>query len=434
MKTVKMMRVFIGVISGIVLLAGCEKEKIPFSGERKPILTSIGQLTPDPALAKVSVQLPKPLKNRTWDQAGFEPTHVIPHLQLSDALTLGWKTNIGVGSSDEQRLIANLIAHEDRIFAADTASHIICLEAQTGKIIWNREISTDECGAAMIGGMAFSEGALFITSGLGEVIALGAEGNELWRHSVSSPVRSAPTVKDGRVFVTTINNELHALDAKSGNLVWNHTGTPEATGLLGGSSPAIQGNTMIVTYSSGEVYALDVRTGEVLWTYSMTPSVRTEYLASIPHIRARPLISDNAVYLISHGQCMVALDLKTGSQLWQQEIGGIRTPALSGNYLFLIEGHGNLVCVERQHGRIVWVAPLPQSTDDKTRIFWSGPVLAGDQLILYGTNGEILFCSPQTGQKVKSLHVESSSLLLSPVVLDGTLLALADNGDVLSWH
>lgn len=429
----KLLRILIGGISLSLILSACEKEKIPLSGERKVILTDSDQLQADPTLAKATIHLSKPVVNTTWDQAGFDATHVIPHLQLPENLAEAWRVNIGVGSSDEQRLIANLIAHEDRVYAADTASHVTCLEAQTGNTLWSQSIASGVEVDVMIGGLGFNEETLFITTGLGEVIALDGEGKEKWRRNVPSPIRSAPTIKDGRVFVLTVTNELFAFDTKTGNILWNHAGTPETTGLLGGSSPAIQGNTLIAAYSSGEVYAYNLKTGEVLWSYSMMPSVKTEYLASIPHIRARPLVTETHVYLVSHGQCMVALDLKTGTQVWKQEIGSIRTPALAGDYLFVIESHGNLVCVDRHHGKIAWVSPLPQATESKSHIAWSGPLIAGDHLILYGTNGEILFCSPQTGQKIKSILADFP-LSLSPIVLKGALLALADNGDVMAWR
>ena len=72
------------------------------------------------------------------------------------------------------------------------------------------------------------------------------------------PVRTPPTVSQGRVFVVTPDNELQVIDADTGELLWTHRGIEEIASLLGGGGPAVSGQTVIVTYSSGEIYALRV--------------------------------------------------------------------------------------------------------------------------------------------------------------------------------
>src|SRR3546814_14206991 len=56
------------------------------------------------------------------------------------------------------------------------------------------------------------------------------------------PRRAAPTVAGGRVFVVSIDNQLTALNAETGEKLWSHTGFSEPAGLLGGASPAVEGD------------------------------------------------------------------------------------------------------------------------------------------------------------------------------------------------
>ena len=52
------------------------------------------------------------------------------------------------------------------------------------------------------GGIAASGGVLYVTTGFGEVFALDPRsGGTIWQETLEAPIRAAPTVQDGRVFV-----------------------------------------------------------------------------------------------------------------------------------------------------------------------------------------------------------------------------------------
>jgi outer membrane protein assembly factor BamB len=428
-------RSFVYLASCCLLLTACDsmKDKTPLPGKRQDVFTVPVRLQADPTTS-AHLRLTDPIVNQEWSQAGFNASHKIPHLKLGDALQPAWTATIGQGSNEDQRLLSNLVVHGGRVYTMDAAAQLSCLDSKTGHVLWTRDTAgPDMKWESMGGGLAFEDNRLFATTSSGEVSAYDTAGNELWRQKVFAPVRSAPAVKDGRLFVVTVNNEVHVLDTKSGTSLWTHAGIPEVAGLLGGGSPAVKDNIVVVAYSSGEVYALGVDKGEVLWTDSLISSLRVDSISAIPHIRARPIIDDDKVYAVSHGGRTVALDLKTGARLWQQDIGGMRTPMLMGDYLFLVSNHDDLICLSRHTGKIAWTVALPKSSEAKTRIMWAGPILAGGNLIFCGSNGEVLFISPQTGEKVKSLQVDAQ-LFLSPAVAENMLFVLTDKGDLISWR
>jgi len=419
-----------------LLLAACDsnKDKTPLPGKRQDVFTAPVRLRVDPT-TRVHLHLAQAIANQDWSQSGFNASHKIPHLKLGESLQPAWTTTIGQGSNEEQRLLSNLIVHGGRVYAIDAAAQLACVDLKTGEVLWTKDTNNPDISwETMGGGLAFENSRLFATTSSGEVMAYDTAGNELWRQKVFVPVRGAPTVKDGRVFVVTVNNEIHALDAKSGTPLWKHAGIPEVAGLLGGGSPAVKDNIVVVAYTSGEIYALSADKGDVLWSDSLISSLRADSIASIPHIRARPIIDDdNKVYSISHGGRIAAVDLKTGARLWQQDIGSMRTPALVGDYLYLVSNQDDLICLNRHSGKTAWEVALPRSSESNVRITWAGPLLAGGHLILCGSNGEILFMSAQTGEKIKSLQVDVP-LFLSPIVAENMLLVLTDKGDVISWR
>ena len=102
----------------------------------------------------------------------------------------------------------------------DTRSLISSFDADTGARVWTADMLPEEDDeGAFGGGLAVAGGWLFATTGLGHVLALDAETGALqWRHSIGVPVRAAPVVYGGRVFVVSHDNRLWALDARSGTV------------------------------------------------------------------------------------------------------------------------------------------------------------------------------------------------------------------------
>lgn len=79
------------------------------------------------------------------------------------------------------------------------------------------------------------------------------------------------------------------------------------------------------------------------------------------------------------------------------------------------------------------MTPLTQYEDAKrTRpVLWSGPVLAGDRLLVAGTLGDLLALSPYTGEVLGKLAVRDP-VRLGPVVANRTIYLLTDSGRLIA--
>ncbi len=416
-----------------LILMGCDS-KSPLSGKREAIFTLEPTIKPSVELKGSKILLSSPETNTEWPVQGGTHSHAISPLSLSSKLTQTWKTNIGYGTNDERKLTSNLLVAEQKVFGMDTHGNVTALDLKNGQKLWTVETSPPgESGETLGGGIAYDQGVIYISTSFGDVLALSAkDGKKLWSRHVTTPMRIAPTVKDGRVFAVTISNELFALSTKDGEILWNHAGLPETTGLLGGGTPAVEGNIIVVTYSSGEIYALRVENGYQLWNDALSSSLSLDSISSITHIRARPVIYQGVVYVVSHGGKIAAIDLNSGIRLWSRDLSGIRTPAVNNDYIFLITNLNELICLNRHTGEAYWSQTLP-TTDSKQKVFWAGPVIAGGALIMTGSNGEVLHFNPENGQKLHQIPTRER-FMLSPVVAQQTLLALSEDGDVIAWR
>jgi outer membrane protein assembly factor BamB len=331
------------------------------------------------------------------------------------------------------------VVAEGKVFVVDVKAQVTALDAESGERLWSVDLAPDydEDDSILGGGVAYEDGRLVVSTGFAQVVALDAKtGKELWRTPVTAPMRSAPTINGGRVFVVTVDNKGIALALSDGRLLWTHAGVEEVTSLLVGASPAVDNGVVIMAYTSGEVTALRVDNGVPLWSDSIIAARRTDASANLADIGARPVIDGNRVFVVGHSGLMVALDMRSGDRAWEVEMSGMSQPWVAGRYLFAITGESQLVAIDNTNGRVVWtlqLAPWVDLEDETDRIVWSGPTLASDRLIVTGSHGVLLSVSPYDGSVLGRVDL-SSGVALPPAVANNTLYFLTDDADIVAFR
>jgi len=422
-------------------LTGCSwfaSKKQPLPGERISILSLDRQLKPDPDLAKTAIILPKPVVNPDWPQPGGFPNHAMQHLALPNTLNQAWKTSVGEGSSRYTQVLAQPIVAKGRVYAMDGGSQVGAYDAATGNQIWQVDVKPrDSRGNSFGGGVAFWKDRLYVSTGYGQVLALEpASGKVIWKASAGAPVRSGPTVADGRIFVVTVENELVVLATDDGRRLWSHNGIPETAGLVGSSSPAVEGEVVVVGYSSGELFALTVENGRVLWSDNLAGASSADAVSALADIRGRPVIDRGRVFAASHSGRMVSINLRSGERNWEQDIGSSHGPWVAGDYVYVLSTENELVCLTRNDGKVRWVQRLPSYQDEKARedpIRWVGPVLGGDRLIMLSSDGWALSVSPYTGQPLGREEMPAGAFV-DPVIANNTLFVLTDTAELSAYR
>jgi outer membrane protein assembly factor BamB len=425
----------------LAALAGCHdifqnhaKEKL--KGERVSVLTLDRTLEPDPALTSAAVVLPRPVLNTDWPQSGGYPSHAMQHLALDGQLKREWRTSIGQGGSRYGAVLSQPVVEGGRIFAIDARDVVVALDAKSGSELWRNDVKPgSELTHTYGGGVAAIGDRVYVTTGYGQVLALdAASGKEIWRQQVTAPVRGAPTVADGRVFAVTVDNQLQVLSTTDGHRLWTHNGLPETAGLLGAASPAVEGDIVIVPYSSGELFALRAENGRPLWSENLATARPLGALSTLADIRGRPVIDRGRVYAVSHSGRMVAIDLRTGDRVWEQDVGGTHGPWVAGDYLYVLANDDDLLCVMRADGRVRWSTELPRYKDPEDQsdpMRWSGPLLAGDRLIVLASTGDAISVSPYTGKALGRVEFPNG-VFLDPIVANDTLYVLTDDADLIA--
>lgn len=427
-----------------LMLAGCDtvtewlepSKGPPLPGKREAVLARSDALRVDPSIADRVVILPAATRNE-WPQRDGNPEHVIGNAALGDAVGQIFRTSVGAGSDSSRSLIATPVVAGGRIYAVDAASTAAAFDARSGSKLWSTSLAPESArDDAPAGGVAFADGRVFVATGYGEVLALdAASGSVVWRVRVSAPLRGAPTVAGGRVYVVALDSQAHAFSADKGEEVWTTAGLQESADVMGAASPAVSNGTVVLPFSSGEVFGVRADNGRVAWQESLAAGGSLSSLANLAAVRGSPVIDRGLVLATSHSGRTVAIDERSGSRVWDVAIGGAFTPWSAGDWVFILDNDARVSAVSRKEGKIRWTAQLDRWEDpeDRKRIAWAGPVGAGGRLWLTNSLGRLVALAPGDGREVARLPL-SGPTYLPPIVAGGMMYVLSDDGTLSAFQ
>ena len=404
-----------------------------------PILASENLAEVDPALANLQVVLPLAETNADWAQPGGNASKSMGHVALGDTLTQAWSVRIE-GGNTRTRLAAAPVVAGGRLYVIDVEGMVTAMDAATGATMWTaRTVPNDENPRARFGGGVSVEGdRAFATDGLGDVVAFNtADGKEVWRAKPGGPLRGAPSLSNGQVYVVSQDNQLFALDQSDGKVSWTQSGSIESQGVFGVAAPASAQGTVVAGFSSGELNAYRYENGRSVWGDSLSRTSASTSVSALADIDAEPVIDNGRVYAVGQGGRMVALELVSGQRLWEQNLAGISTPWVAGEWIFVVTDDARLLCISRGSGKLRWVQQLPGFRNVKKRkgpISWVGPILAGNRLILANSEGQLVSASTVDGSITTTQDTRSKAgYNLSPIVANGMLYLLDDAGQLTAW-
>jgi len=426
-----------------VSVGGCNilkrgKAKTAVLGERVAILTSENDAAVEPSIADVQVLLPDAAANDIWSQPGGNAAKSMGHLALAGSPTRRWEAKIA-GVSKAERLAASPVVAGGTLYAIDTAATIYAFDAATGAKRWSTSFGggNKKQGSIAFGGGVSVDGAmLYATNGLGDVAAFNAaNGSQVWKKRPGGPMRGAPSISGTTIYVMTQDNQLFALNTADGKTEWSEAAAVQTAGVFGVAAPAIAQSTVVAGFSSGDLIAYRYENGRTLWGDALSRTSVNTSVATLADIDADPVIDQGRVFAIGEGGRMVSLELVTGQRIWELNVAGISTPWVAGEWVFVVTDEAKVMCIARATGKVRWVSQLQRYRKNKAKngpVTWTGPVLAGERLILANSEGQIAYVAPGDG-RIAGTQSVGAPVFLSPVVADSTLYILDNSGRISAF-
>src|SRR2546422_4842900 len=176
-----------------------------------------------------------------------------------------------------------------------------------------------------------------------------------WTYEAGESIESSAAIVDGAVYVGSSKGELLAIDLETGKLRWKYA-TGEA-GFIGESSPAVSDGVVFVGDLAGLVHAVDARDGKRLWTFKTDGEGKSS-----------AAVAGDMVLVGSYDTYLYALDRRTGKPRWKLQTDGPvhATPAVHNGVIYIAGCDETFRAVRVADGKVLFEIPLGAYTGAST--------------------------------------------------------------------
>ncbi|NLW51446.1 MAG: PQQ-binding-like beta-propeller repeat protein [Candidatus Brocadiaceae bacterium] len=321
----------------------------------------------------------------------------------------------------------------------DLRLHVLCLDRDTGEILWNRTLQPrlpEQPGIREAHGYASStpvadDERLYVYFGNSGVYAFDFQGEQLWHRDVGSKLHpwgsgASPILwQDLLIVNASIESGCAvALNRQSGQEVWRAQGIREAW-----NTPLVltlpDGTSELVLAMQGKVVGLDPAGGRELWNCA---SDITWYI--VPSVVAH----EDVVWCLGGRSGTAAVAVRAGGRgdvtathrLWTGARGSnVPSPIVHDGHLYWMhEGRGTAFCAEAATGRIVY----EQAIRPRAGQVYASPVLADGRLFYLNRKGQtfVLAASPTFELLAVNDLADGSTFNASPAPSGDRLLLRSD--------
>jgi outer membrane protein assembly factor BamB len=145
------------------------------------------------------------------------------------------------------------------------------IKADTGQVLWSYD-----CGEELVTVPVLAEGRVLVASQSATLYAVDTnDGKWLWQYRRTPPAgfilrgASTPVVRDGVVYLGFSDGHAAALEAKTGAALWDRVLSTGTQFIDVSSTPGFDaaGHLIVASYKDG-LFALDAKTGDTVWQTS----------------------------------------------------------------------------------------------------------------------------------------------------------------------
>ncbi len=267
----------------------------------------------------------------------------------------------------------------------------------------------------------FNDGVVYFGNTQGYVKAFSYRlGDYLWSYYTAHPVVSSPAFCDGRVFVLSSSNVFYSLDAKTGKVLWSirrefPSGVPV---VKGGSSPVCYDDVVYVGFSDGSFVGANVTTGAIVLDKKLAT------VGKFKDVDATPYIDEKYIIEPSYDGNLYCLDRKSGQIIWSIKDGSAKSVAVIGEDIYYSTSDGFIYLIGMIDGSVKWRTKLSKGLP-------TAPATVKNFIVVGSSERGIMLFDKTSGAFIKELNT-GTGLLADPVVDGDDILFMSNYGVLYS--
>jgi outer membrane protein assembly factor BamB len=344
-----------------------------------------------------------------------EPPAELTDIEYDVPLQLNWSLDTRAAKNRASYRLRPLIIG-DRIYSIDTGGTVICVDLVKGQKLWKFDTEL-----APITGLAGNDQILIATSQDGDIVAYQESDEELvklWGIRIESEIRATPVVDNDQVFVRSVDGKLYSLAITDGAEQWVVSRRVPALSLTGNSEPLVAGPLVFTGFDDGKVIAYERASGQTRWESTISaPSGRTE-IERLVDVDGRFVLSNGVIYVASFQGRLAAIQAVSGDLLWSREFSSYQPIAIDDDALYLSADDSHLWAIDRRTGSAFW----KQDVLHARKI--TAPAIIGDNLVVADLDGYLHWFSKSEGSLLSRIRTSYTRNYVQPITWQNSVLTL----------
>ena len=359
-------------------------------------------------------------------------------------LSKSWQVNTNQMIDDKNPYLPDPIYLSQNLFLLNNYGILYKIEANNGKVIWSKSIfknlENTIIGTPALSGKLSNDGkvTIYTHNGHDEIRAIKGDNGELiWKKKHYLPIRGGITSYKNSILISDFDGNILSINNENGTTNWSVFLGSDYNSVYTSARPIVAQNKIIVPGTGGAFFILSGDKGQVLWNENISSNKQLPKIFHSGDIIANPIYHEGVVYIVSQSGFTAAFDIDTSEELWNIPVGGIETPTLSGETIFVNGNMGLLAAIDISSGKLRWKKKYPSYINEnslfseKKIAIYKGPTLAGSKILLSNLEGKIIIIDANNGNEINTLDI--NELALAPIPVDKKIFFLTKKGKLLAY-
>jgi len=346
-----------------------------------------------------------------------------------------WDKQVGDGVDKYYSRLRPALS-DDKLFVADRYGEVFALDPQTGETLWSQDLSELESNnkfdnnsstARLSGGITADYKNIYIGTENADLIALDALTGELvWQVKTPGEVVSAPLVDSGKVVVSCATGEVVAFNTVDGQQAWQQNFSVPLLSLRSQSDLVSASGAVIYARADGKMSLLLLNSGQLVREHKITTPKGSTEIARLADVDSTPVILAGTIYVVGFNGELHAIDLQSGKPVWKRGYSSFQNLSVSGYDIFVSDAKSHIYSIDRREGQERWFNKLLEWRNV------TAPAIAGQHLLVGDEEGYLYWLDRDSGQFVSKLELDDDGLYIEPLVTRGYIFIQTRSGKLIA--